>query len=189
MLKASWDVFCRIYFQIGEISIQKRDKKISQAYCLLGLCIVKTWDYFWLLQQILLIPKKQLYNTNYFLALGILHNKVHIWVWGRVVGSRSPHTQVGRYRLGRCVGFTTSWHLRVYWRRKHIAVTTKGMSFSNKISAWAERCSVVLYWGQQTWSRPIQSGRAPELCRVLSPTLKSPLTIVLFWRTWGFNEI
>lgn len=116
-------------------------------------------------------PKKQLYNTNYFLALGILHNKVHIWVWGRVVGSRSPHTQVGRYRLCRCVGFTTSWHLRVYWRRKHIAVTTKGISFSNKISAWAERCSVVLYWGQQTWSRPIQSGRAPELCRVPSPTL------------------
>lgn len=40
-------------------------------------------------------------------------------VWGRVVGSRSPHTQVGSYRLGRCVGFTTSWLLRVLKEETH----------------------------------------------------------------------
>lgn len=170
MLKPSWDVFCRIYFQIGEISIQKRDKKNKSSLLSTRASHREDLRLFLVAPTDITNPKKQLYNTNYFLALSILHNKVHIWVWGRVVGSRSPHTQVGRYRLGRCVGFTTSWHLRVYWRKKHIAVTTKGISFSNKISAWTERCSIVLYWGQ-TWSRPIQSGNAPELCRVPSPTL------------------
>lgn len=56
----------------------KRDKT-GQSNRLLYLRIVAPWDYLWSVKNDITNPKKQLYNYNYFLALGLLHNKVHIW--------------------------------------------------------------------------------------------------------------
>lgn len=82
----------------------------------------------WLLESIygpykiiLLIPKTS-YTTKSIFWVSTYYATSSIYGVGETTrpGSSSPLIQVGRYRLGLRVGFTTSWHLSAYrWDKKN----------------------------------------------------------------------
>lgn len=72
-------VFLKGHFFFQNECLRKGVLELEKLIVFSIFFILSLWVYLWLFQNHITNPKKQLYNKKYFLALGLLHNIIHIW--------------------------------------------------------------------------------------------------------------